>query len=93
MPKSCLDLRSVFARGRGNGDDTSWDELQAIQFMEGVSANPRDVSMLTLRKRDENGTNPPSKESTKLMNNLPGSCTASAHGVSLNVVETIVRGT
>ena len=34
--------------------------------MEGVSANPRDVSMLTLRKRDQNGTNPPSKESTKL---------------------------
>ena len=27
------------------------------------------------------------------MNNLPGCCTASAHGVSLNVVETNVLGT
>ena len=49
--------------------------------------------MLTLRKRHENGTSPLSKESTKLMNNLAGCCTASAHGVSLNVVETIVLGT
>ena len=61
--------------------------------MEGVSSDPRDVCVLTLRKRRENGTSPPSKESTKLMNNLPGCCTASAHGVSLNVVETIVLGT
>ena len=93
VPKSCVDLRSVRTSGRRDGDDTSrtnyrrssaWKEILQIHVI---------FCMLTLRKRHENGTSPRSNESAKLTNNLPSCCTASGHGVSLNVVETIVLGT